>query len=70
MREIDTSSPEGHAFWIMGAVWSHMAKSGHGAAEIKNVIDDMMSSDYEHVLRVAEASAGLVFHDGSQIPKP
>lgn len=50
--EIDLTSIDGNAFAIMGA-WRRQAKrQGRSDEEIKNVLDDAMKGDYNHLLAV------------------
>lgn len=43
---------DGNAFALMGAFQSQARKEGWTKEEIKEVLDDCMSSDYDHLLRV------------------
>ena len=51
--EIDISGPDGNAYVIMGIVASCLKQFGMTAFEVNNVLHDMMSGDYEHLLEVA-----------------
>jgi len=42
---------DGNAFVLMGAFQSAARKQGRTAAEIKAVLDDCMSGDYNHLLQ-------------------
>ncbi len=44
---------DGNAFSIMGRVRSAMQKADVPKDEIKVILDDMMSGDYDHLLQVA-----------------
>lgn len=44
---------DGNAYSIMGRLFHALRKGGVSSEEIKAVMDDCMSSDYDHLLRVA-----------------
>jgi len=46
---------DSNAFSVMGAWRSQARKEGWTAAEIKIVLEDVMSSDYNHLLAVIQA---------------
>lgn len=50
---IDVSGPDGNAYAIMGVI-SHVLRTvGYSKNEIDDVLKDMMSSNYEHLIEVA-----------------
>lgn len=51
--EIDKSSPQGNAFYILGAV-SKLLKDVGREDEIPDVMKRMKSGDYENLCKVAE----------------
>jgi hypothetical protein len=59
--QIDLSGPQGNAFCVMGTVQSVLQQIGKSKDEIKVVMDDMQSGDYEHLKQVAvESTNGLI----------
>lgn len=56
--ELDLTGPEGNAYVVMGTVQGLMKKLGYHEAQIKAVITEMMSKDYEHLIAVAEKHFG------------
>ena len=60
---IDTSGPQGNAWAIMGIV-SDLLKRTDRKDEVKEVMDRMMSGDYENLCEVAtEVSNGVITFD-------
>ena len=59
MIVIDLSSPEGNVFYLMGLVNQLLKQKGHSEVFIKEVMDDMQSSDYIHALNVFESHLGI-----------
>ena len=51
--EVQLTGRDGNAFAVMGAVKEAMKESGWTKEEITEVMDDMMSGDYDHLLCVA-----------------
>jgi hypothetical protein len=51
--EVQLTGQDGNAFAIIGAVQKALRNGGVPADEIAAVRDDMMSGDYDHLLRVA-----------------
>lgn len=47
---LNLASIDGNAFAIMGAFKTAAQKAGWNANEIKQVLDDAMSGDYDHLL--------------------
>lgn len=54
MREIYLAGPEGNAYVLMGYAKSWGRDLGMDRAEINEMIEDMKSGDYEHLLEVFE----------------
>lgn len=55
--EIDLTGPQGNAFFLLGTA-SNLAKQ-LGLDE-KEIIEDMKSSDYEHLLKVFDDNFGSI----------
>jgi hypothetical protein len=51
--DINIDGPDGNAYAIMGYVSRLLKECGRGA-EVKSVLDEMKSGDYENLLKVAE----------------
>ena len=51
--KIDVREPEGNAFNIMSLVEQFLAAQGKSREDINDVIDEMRSGDYKHLLKVA-----------------
>ena len=51
--EVQLSGTDGNAFAIIGAVQKGLRRGGVETAAIDAVLADMMSGDYDHLLRVA-----------------
>ena len=51
--EVQLTGRDGNAFAVMGAVKEAMKEAGWDREEITEVMDDMMSGDYDHLIRVA-----------------
>ena len=50
---IDISGPQGNAYCIMGIIRNLLIQIDYTKEQIDEVITDMKSSDYEHLLDVA-----------------
>jgi uncharacterized alpha/beta hydrolase family protein len=50
---VELTGYDGNAFAVMGAVRDAMKAADWTSEEIMEVMDDMMSGDYNHLLRVA-----------------
>jgi hypothetical protein len=57
---IDISGPDGNAYYIMGVIQTLLKEKGTNEAEIKSVLKDMMSSNYEHLLSVAKKYVNII----------
>jgi len=55
---IDLTGPQGNAFSILGHASSLASKLGFTKEENQKIQDDMMSSDYEHLIQVFDSHFG------------
>lgn len=55
---IDLRGPEGNAFAIIGAAKNLAEKLGYTPDEVKSLISDMKSSDYDHLIQVFDDHFG------------
>ena len=55
---IDLTGPEGNAFCLMGYVKQWSKELGFTKENTEIIIEDMKSSDYEHLLEVIEENFG------------
>ena len=53
--EIDLTGPEGNVFYLIGVAIQPGKKLGF---DIKAIVEDMTSSDYEHTVQVIEKHFG------------
>lgn len=51
--KLDLNGPEGNAFYIMGAISRVLKIANESQDTIQSVLDDMKSSNYEHLCEVA-----------------
>ena len=58
--EIDLTGPEGNAFTLMGYAKSFGRQMDMSSEEIEDMLTDMQSADYEHLLEVFEDHFGHV----------
>jgi len=59
--EIDLTGPQGNVFYLMGlakSICKEWDRIGANDVEIKVILEDMMSDDYEHALEVMEKYFG------------
>lgn len=56
--EIDLTGPEGNAFNIMGVATRLGEKLGKSKEDIRSIINEMTSGDYEHLLEVFDREFG------------
>ena len=52
MYVIDLAGPQGNAFALMGILKRELKGEGRSQDEIKVILDDMKSSDYNHLLSI------------------
>ena len=57
-REINLNGPAGNAFSLMGQAQSFAKQLGWTREQTKEMIDDMTSGDYEHLLEVFDNHFG------------
>ncbi len=50
--KLDLTAQDGNAFFLMGAFSRAAKRQGWPADEIKRVVDDARSGDYDHLLQV------------------
>jgi 3-deoxy-D-arabino-heptulosonate 7-phosphate (DAHP) synthase len=55
---IDLTGPDGNAFSLLAMARSIGKKLGMSYTEIENIIDDMMESDYENLIKVFDKHFG------------
>lgn len=55
---IDLTGPEGNAYVLMGYAQKFAKQLGMDASEIEQLLQDMMSSDYEHLVSVFDKHFG------------
>jgi|TARA_R110002126_G_scaffold183937_1_gene332383 hypothetical protein len=58
MIEYNLNGPEGNAFAVMGFVKKTMKDLSESQEDIKLVMNEMMSGDYEHLIATAEKAVG------------
>jgi len=56
--EIDLTGPQGNAYALMGFATKYARQLEHPEEAIKTMIDDMKSSDYEHLIQVFDDNFG------------
>lgn len=57
---IDLTGPSGNAFALMGRAKSFAKQLGFTQEEITAMLNDMMSSDYEHLVQVFDDNFGSI----------
>ena len=55
---IDIMGPDGNAFALMASVKNILRQLGAGNSYIESVLDDMQSSDYDHLLQIVVDEIG------------
>ena len=60
-RVVDLRGPEGNAYAVMGLVKSVLKQIGYDKDHIDEVIRNMMSSDYDHLIEVADEHIGHIY---------
>ena len=58
--EIDLTGPDGNAFYILAMAKRLCKEFGMTKTYEKNLLDEMMSGDYENLLKAFDKSFGLV----------
>ena len=51
--DVDLTNIDGNAFAIMGAIRKEAIRAGWAEEEIEEVLEDMRSGDYDHLVQVA-----------------
>lgn len=59
-RQIDLTGPEGNAYSLMGVAREWAKDLGKSPEEIDAIIEDMKSSDYDHLLEVFDREFGRI----------
>ena len=57
-RVIDLDGPEGNAFYILGTAKSLCKQIGIGAERTTEILDEMRSDDYEHLIQTFDKYFG------------
>ena len=58
--EIDLTGPQGNAFFLLGTA-SNLAKQlGYSKEQIDDLLEDMKSGDYEHLVEVFDDKFGMI----------
>lgn len=55
---IDLTGPQGNAYYLMGYAKRVAEQLGYDQEEISELIEDMKSSDYEHLIQVFDNHFG------------
>lgn len=56
--EIDLTGPQGNAFFLLGTAQSLAKQLGYSSEAKEEMLKEMQSSDYEHLLSVMEKHFG------------
>ena len=59
-NEIDLTGPQGNAYYLMGTAKKFGKQIGMSNSYIKEMLDKMMSSDYENLVKVFDDEFGSV----------
>lgn len=57
-RTIDLTGPQGNAYCLLGTAQSLLRQLGRSEKDIKIVLDEMKSSDYENLIKVFDKEFG------------
>ena len=57
---IDLTGPEGNAFYLLGTASKLCKQIGISSSRTKEILDEMKSSDYEHLIRTFDKYFGLI----------
>lgn len=57
-RRIDLAGPQGNAYVLLGIAENTSKKIGNTEEETKAILDSMMSSDYENLIKVFDDNFG------------
>ena len=58
--KIDLSGPDGNAFMLLGRASSIGKQLGMSKEEIQEILTEMKSSDYEHLIKVFDDNFGAL----------
>jgi len=58
--EIDLTGPQGNAYFLLGTAKKFVKQLGMGDSYIKEMLDKMMSGDYENLVKVFDDEFGSV----------
>ena len=59
-RVIDLNGPEGNAFCLLGTAMSLCKQIGISDTRTEEIIDEMKSSDYEHLIQTFDKYFGMI----------
>ncbi len=59
-REIDISGPDGNAFVLLGIAESYARQIGYTDEHREGLLEDMKSSDYNHLIKVFDSHFGTI----------
>ena len=59
-RVIDLNGPEGNAFCLLGTAMSLCKQIGISSERTEEIIDEMKSSDYEHLIQTFDKYFGMI----------
>jgi len=57
---IDLSGPQGNAFYLLGQVKNFGKQLGFDREKIEKIREEMMSGDYEHLVKIFDKYFGMV----------
>lgn len=59
--QLDLAKPEGNAFQLIAIAETTAKKLGMSKAETEQIVEDMQSDDYEHLINVFDKHFGMLF---------
>ena len=59
-RVIDLNGPEGNAFCLLGTAMSLCKQIGIGDTRTEEIVDEMKSDDYEHLIQTFDKYFGMI----------
>ena len=59
-RVIDLNGPEGNAFCLLGTAMSLCKQIGISDTRTEEIVDEMKSSDYEHLIQTFDKYFGMI----------
>ena len=57
---IDITGPQGNAFYLLGVAKNFCKQLGMSEYNTKELLEDMQSSDYEHLIQVFDDNFGSI----------